>query len=217
MSNMNKGISSKCDGSQERPTKHTHTLTSYFGGKNQEATSSQVHLQDSQPLPLPVPLAPIEDVDEPDIFDHDELEENIEANTQSSQDLGVNSQNSQNNIKDLDDNSKGKDGDTDCAQPGKGKRVYNAKTGAKSKKAKYRLWDISVRNFQIDWASKYPFIELVHNPKEGEPLVECRCMICTRINKKEKRLQLKIDTIEKHMGKVYEKKIIDGVENSVIR
>ena len=82
MSNMNKGITSKCDGSQERPAKHTHTLTSYFGGKNQEVgTSSQVNSQDSQPLPLPVPLAQIEDVDEPDISDHDELEENIEANT----------------------------------------------------------------------------------------------------------------------------------------
>ena len=42
-------------------------------------------------------------------------------------------------------------------------------------------------------------------------------MICTRTNKKEKRLQLKIDTIEKHMGKVYEKKIIDGVAKSIIR
>ena len=77
MLNMNKGISSKCDGSQEMPAKHTYTLTSYFGGKNQEATSSQVHLQDSQPLPLLVPLAHIEDVGEPDISYHNELEENI--------------------------------------------------------------------------------------------------------------------------------------------
>ena len=30
-------------------------------------------------------------------------------------------------------------------------------------------------------------------------------------------MQLKIDTIEKHMGKVYENKIIDGVAKSVIR
>ena len=40
MSNMNKGVSSKCDGSQERPAKCTRTLTSDFGGKNLEATSS---------------------------------------------------------------------------------------------------------------------------------------------------------------------------------
>lgn len=89
------------------------------------------------------------------------------------------------------------------------------------KKRKYkskndRMWDLS-RNFQIEWVSKYPFIELVDNPIEGEPLVECRCKICSEINKKEKRLQLKIDTIEKHMGKVYEKKTIDGVQKLVIR
>ena len=77
-------------------------MTSYFGGKNQEVgTSSQLNSQDSQPLPLPVPLAQIEEFDELDISNHDELEENIQANTQSSQDLRVNSQNSQNNIKDF--------------------------------------------------------------------------------------------------------------------
>ena len=167
--------------------------------------------EDSQPLPLPVPLAHIKEVNELDIFDHNELEEDIQVNTQSSQDLHVNSHNSQNNIIDLDDNSK----DGDGAQPRKGKRKYNANTDGKFNKDWH--WDISIRNFQIDWASKYPFIEPVHNPKEGEPLVECKCMICTRINKKEKRLQLKIDTIEKHMGKVYEKKIIDGVEKLIIR
>ena len=144
MSNMNKGISSKCDGSQVRPAKCTRTLTSYFGGKNQEVgTSSQVNSQDSQPLPLPVPLTQIEEDDEPYISNHDELEENIEANIQSSQDLRVNSQNSQNNIKDLDDNSKGKDGDIDGAQPRKGKMKYNAKTSAKSKNDQH--WDISIR------------------------------------------------------------------------
>ena len=91
MSNMSTGISSKCDEIQERLAKCTHTLTSYFGGKSQEAsTSSQVNSQDSQPLPLLVPLAQIEEVDEPDISDHDELKENIQANTQSSQDLCVN-------------------------------------------------------------------------------------------------------------------------------
>ena len=62
----------------------------------------------------------------------------------------------------MDDNSKGKDGDTDGGQLGKGKRKYNGKTDAKSNKD--QLWDISIRNFQIDWASKYPFIEPVHNP-----------------------------------------------------
>ena len=82
MTNTNKGISSKCDGSQERPAKCTRTLTSYFGGKNQNATtSSQVHLQDSQPLPLLVSLTHIEEVGELDIYDHDEFEEDIRVNT----------------------------------------------------------------------------------------------------------------------------------------
>ena len=42
--------------------------------------------------------------------------------------------------------------------------------------------------FQIEWASKYPFIEPTRNPKEGKPPVECRYMICIMINIKEKRL-----------------------------
>ena len=78
MSNMNKGISSKCDENQERPAKGTHTLTSYFGGKNQEAgTSSQVNSQDSQPLPLLVQLVHVEEVGKLDISDHKEFEEDI--------------------------------------------------------------------------------------------------------------------------------------------
>lgn len=81
MSNMNKGKSPACGGSQERPAKHTRILASYFGGKNQEKTSSKVHLQDSQPLPLPIPLAHIEEVGEPDISDHDELEEDTQVNS----------------------------------------------------------------------------------------------------------------------------------------
>ena len=69
MSNMNKGISSKCDGSQERLAKNTRTLTSYFGHKNKEAsTSSQVNSQDFQPFPLPFPLAQIEEFNELDIL-----------------------------------------------------------------------------------------------------------------------------------------------------
>ena len=78
-------------------------------------------------------------------------------------------------------------------------------------------WYVSIKNLQIDYASKYPFIEPICNTKEGETLIECRCMICSRINKKEKRLLLKIDTIEKHTGKVYEKQIIDEVEKSITR
>ena len=42
-------------------------------------------------------------------------------------------------------------------------------------------------------------------------------MIWIRVNKRENRLQLNIDTIEKYMDKVYEKKNIDGVEKIVTR
>ena len=81
MLNLNKDKSPTCGGSHERSSKCTRiTLSSYFGGENQKATSSQVHLQDSQPLPLPVPLAHIEEVGEPDISNHDELEEDIQVN-----------------------------------------------------------------------------------------------------------------------------------------
>lgn len=51
------------------------------------------------------------------------------------------------------------------------------------------------RYFQIDWVSKYPFIELVENPNKGDPPIECRCKIYSWKYKKDKRLQLKLDTI----------------------
>ena len=54
------------------------------------------------------------------------------------------------------------------------------------------------------------------NPIDGEPIIECRCKICIEITKKEKRLQLKLDTIENHVGKVYKKETIDGVEKSML-
>ena len=77
------------------------------------------------------------------------------------------------------------------------------------------LGSIQKKN-QIEWVEKYWFIEPVPNPTDGEPPNECRRKICTEITKKEKRLQLKIDTIEKHVSKVYKKETIDGVEKSVL-
>ena len=40
-----------------------------------------MHLQDSQPLPLLVQLEHIEEVDKPNISDHNELEVDIRVNT----------------------------------------------------------------------------------------------------------------------------------------
>ena len=76
--------------------------------------------------------------------------------------------------------------------------------------------DLSKRNFQLEWVEKYWFIEPVPNPIDGEPPIECRCKICIEITKKEKRLQLKLDTIKNHVGKVYKKKTIDRVEKFVL-
>lgn len=59
------------------------------------------------------------------------------------------------------------------------------------------------RSFKIDWVAKYPFIEPV--PNNDEQPTECRCKICSWKTKREKKMQLKLDTIEKHIGKVYEK------------
>ena len=91
--------------------------------------------------------------------------------------------------------------------------TWNGKRKANSKKDHGQ--DLS-QNFQFNWASKYPFIEPVPNLIEGEPLAECRCKICSMINKKEKRLQLKLDSIEKHIAKFYKREKIDGVGKLVV-
>ena len=54
------------------------------------------------------------------------------------------------------------------------------------------------------------------NPNDGEPPAKYRCKICTKVTKKEKRLELKIDTIEKDVDKVYKEETIDGVEKSML-
>lgn len=169
-------------------------LSSYFGfgkdcGENQEGTSSQLQVQNSQTTPH------VGDDDKPHISDQDDLEE----------DYLIDAQVSWNDIIDLGDNAI-----DDNAWKGKGK--------ARSKKDQPQSkrdweWDMSMRNFQINWALKYPFIELVENPIEGEPPIEHKCKICTWKHNKEIRLRLKFDTIEKHMDKVYEKKMIDKNKN----
>ena len=89
---------------------------------------------------------------------------------------------------------------------GRKKRKRNVKMG--------REWEMK-RTFQVDWVAKYWFIEPVTN--NDEPPTECKCTICTWKTKREKKLQLKLDTIEKHIGKVYEKQIIDGKEVAAVR
>lgn len=71
------------------------------------------------------------------------------------------------------------------------------------------------RSFKIDWVEKYPFIEPI--PNNDEQPIKCRCKIYSWKTKREKKMQLKLDTIEKHIGQVYEKQIIDEKETPVVR
>jgi len=66
-------------------------------------------------------------------------------------------------------------------------------------------WTIG-RALQVDWVAKYPFIEPI-DPGDGNDPTECKCMICFWATKKEHRMQLKLDTIQKHCGKLYYNKI----------
>jgi hypothetical protein len=73
------------------------------------------------------------------------------------------------------------------------------------------------RRFKFDWEEKYPLIEPMENQFLGEPLVECKCTICSWKYKKEKWLELKLDTIEKNFGRIYETSTVDGKEIKVVR
>lgn len=57
-------------------------------------------------------------------------------------------------------------------------------------------WDMT-SNFQIDWVSNYPFIEPVKNANKDEPPTKCKCKICSWKYKRDIKLQLKLDAIEK--------------------
>ena len=68
-------------------------------------------------------------------------------------------------------------------------------------------WEMT-RNFQLGWLSKYPFMVPVgiDNANNIEKETLAKCMICSWKCGRAKTLQLKIDTIEKHIGKDNEKK-----------
>jgi hypothetical protein len=73
------------------------------------------------------------------------------------------------------------------------------------------------RQFQLEWVLKFSFIEPIPPTTEKEKSREVRCNICSWKLGKPLTFQMKLDTIEKHVGKVYEKKIVDGKEKSIIR
>lgn len=195
---------------QERPPlPKRRTIAAYFGGGNVDK------LQDSQVRSLvekgdSSQVGPSDHIEvqigEPDISVEDELEQDLEALP-----LSRESQTKIIELESVPDQSgeKTKTDSINHAHAQKGKR----KLGSTKDRSR---WDLSQRSFQLEWVEKYWFIEPVPNPIDGAPPTECRCKICTEIAKKEKRLQLKIDTIEKHVGKVYKKETIDGVEKSVV-
>jgi hypothetical protein len=87
---------------------------------------------------------------------------------------------------------------------------------SQSQKRKKGQWDIG-RQFQSEWVSKFPFIEPIPPTNEKEASREVRCIICSWKLGKTVKLQMKLDTIEKHAGKVYDKEIVNGEEKSIIR
>jgi hypothetical protein len=85
-----------------------------------------------------------------------------------------------------------------------------------SRKRKKGQWVIG-RLFQPEWVSKFPFIEPILPANEKETSREVKCIVCSWKLRKVVKLQMKLDTIEKHAGKVYEKKIVNGEEKTIIR
>ncbi|KAH9323967.1 hypothetical protein KI387_043908 [Taxus chinensis] len=89
---------------------------------------------------------------------------------------------------------KRKPGDCDIAQ--------NSTQKSKALKTNKNMWTIG-RTYKFDWAAKFPFIEPVQSSNSEEIPCECTCTICTWKLGKQQKMQLKLDTIEKHCGKQY--------------
>jgi hypothetical protein len=89
------------------------------------------------------------------------------------------------------------------------------KNTTNSRKRQKGQWDIG-RGFQPDWVSKFPFIDPLP-PKNEKEKTQVICNICSWKLGTPTTFQMKLDTIEKHVGKVYENKIIDGEEKSIVR
>jgi len=87
-----------------------------------------------------------------------------------------------------------------------------------SSKRKKGQWVVG-RKFQPNWVSHFPFIEpLSPIVQTGSKVVrEAKCLVCSWKQGRDVHLQLKIDTIEKHVGKIYEKKILNDKETCTVR
>ena len=85
-----------------------------------------------------------------------------------------------------------------------------------SRKRKKGQWDIG-RQFQSDWVSKFPYIEPIPPENENETSGEVKCSSCSWKLGRTVRLQMKIDTIEKHCGKLYDKEVVNGEVKNIVR
>ena len=85
-----------------------------------------------------------------------------------------------------------------------------------SRKRKRGQWAIG-RRFQENWVSSFPFIKEIPHTNENKVSRQVRCIACSWKTQKEVKFQMKLDTVQKHAGKVYEKKIVNGKEKSIVR
>ena len=85
-----------------------------------------------------------------------------------------------------------------------------------SRKRKKGERDIG-RKFKFEWVSRYPFIEPIPLANENETSEEVKCISCSWELDKVVKLQMKLDTIEKHVGKVYDKKTTNDENKSTAR
>ena len=86
---------------------------------------------------------------------------------------------------------------------------------SQSRKGKKGQWDAG-RKFQSEWASRFPFIEPITSINENEAAQEVKCIVCSWKLGKTIKLQMKLDTIEKHARNIYVKQIENGEENGYI-
>ena len=70
------------------------------------------------------------------------------------------------------------------------------------------------RKFKFDWVSRFPFIEPIRPANENETSWEVKCISCSWKLGKVVKLQMKLDTIEKHVGKVYDKKVVNDIDEN---
>ena len=83
----------------------------------------------------------------------------------------------------------------------------------RSWKRKKGQWDIGIK-FKFDWVSRYPFIEPIPPTNENEASREVKCISCTWKLGKVVKFQMKLDIIETHVGKVYDKKVVNDKNKS---